>query len=260
MTGIITSHDVLDWIHADSQKPEKENWLRTGIRSLDDYLCSHDESHPKPLYGGEMIIVSGDEKEGKTTLARSITDNMAAEDKRALWFSYEETAKQFVRKFGSRTPLFFMPDELAGSSVGWIADRIRKTKAVLAPSGERLHAVFIDHLHYLVDLEGKHNNITVEIGGVCRQLKRLALAEDVVLFLIVHTNRSEGQDEPTVRSLRDSGMIGKEADAVLFVWRYEEGDQDNLAMVKVAVARGSGVKNKKAKLIKDGPFLKQNFS
>lgn len=258
MAEIIASFDVLDQIAFDSKKESPENWMSTGIPSLDNLLSTKDESHPKPLYGGEMIIISGDEKEGKTTFARSVTDALAAQDKAALWFSYEETTKQFVRKFGASVPMFFLPDELTGSSVEWISEHIRKAKALLSSSGGgKLSAVFIDHLHYLVDMDGKHNNITVEIGGVCRKLKRLALAEDVVLFLIVHTNRSEGTEEPTVRSLRDSGMIGKEADVVLFIWRLEEDDH---AMVKVAVSRGSGVKNKKVRLIKIGPFLKENFN
>ena len=244
-------------IRADADKDAPDTWMKTGIPSLDNLLSSRDDSHPKPIYGGEMIIISGDEKEGKTTFARSVTDSLAGAGKHALWFSYEETAKQFVRKFGANVPLFYLPDELAGSTVEWITDRVKSAKAHLAKDGAKLQAVFIDHLHYLVDLEGKTNNITVEIGGVCRKLKRLAIAENIALFLIVHTNRTEGQEEPTVRSLRDSGMIGKEADTVLFVWRVEIPDDG--AMVKIAVTRGSGVKNRSVKLIKQGPFLKEYF-
>jgi len=240
----------------DADKDEPDTWMKTGIPSLDNLLCSQDDSHPKPIYGGELIIISGDEKEGKTTFARSVTDALASEGKYPLWFSYEETTKQFVRKFGANVPLFYLPDELAGSTVDWIHSRIKAAQALLAKDGNKLHAVFIDHLHYLVDLEGKTNNITVEIGGVCRKLKRLAVAENLTMFLIVHTNRTEGQEEPTVRSLRDSGMIGKEADVVLFIWRLEE---DNQAMVKLAVSRGSGAKNRKVRLIKVGPFLKEYF-
>lgn len=252
--SIITSFDVESQIARDAAKSVVESYCKTGIPSLDHALSTEDETHPKPLYGGEMIIVSGDEKEGKTTFARSLTYHLAGACKNSLWFSYEETAKQFVRKFGRNVPLFFLPEELSESSVTWIASRIKLAKERLASEGATLSAVFIDHLHYLVDMDGKNNNITVEIGAVCRKLKKLALQEDVVLFLIVHTNRTEGTDEPTVRSLRDSGMIGKEADAVLFIWRV--GDDDR-AMVKVAVARGSGVKNRKVKLQKVGPFLRE---
>lgn len=254
MSEIITSFDILDRLKADAEQDDNENWMRTKIPTLDTLLCSRDETHPKPIYGGELIIISGDEKEGKTTFARSVTDGLASEGKHALWFSYEETSKQFVRKFGDSVPLFFLPDELHGSSVDWIADRIKKAKVLLKT--EKLSAVFVDHLHYLVDMDGKHNNITVEIGAVCRKLKKLALQENIAMFLIVHTNRSEGQEEPSVRSLRDSGMIGKEADTVLFVWRLDEDDR---AIVKLAVTRGSGMKNKKVQLIKRGPFLKEFF-
>lgn len=256
MTEIITSWELQDKIRTELDNDTSETWLKTFIPSLDAVLCSDDESHPKPFYGGEMIIISGDEKEGKTTFARSLTDAIASQKKHSLWFSYEETSRQFIRKFGDSVPFFFIPDELSSSSVDWIHAGVKKAKAMIANKGEKLHAVFIDHLHYLVDMDGKQN-LSIEIGAVCRKLKKIAIAEDIVLFLIVHTNRNEGQEEPTVRSLRDSGMIGKEADAVLFIWRLEE---DGKAMVKLAVARGSGHKNRKVKLIKQGPFLKQDFS
>ena len=256
MPKIITSFDMQDRLKAEAGKENAETWMRTGIRTLDNLLCSSDESHPKPIYGGEMIIISGDEKEGKTTFARSVTDCLASDAKHALWFSYEETSKQFIRKFGDNVPFFFLPEELHSSSVEWIYAGIKKAKALIEAKGEKLYAVFVDHLHYLVDMEGKQNNIAVEIGGVCRKLKKIAIAEDLALFLIVHTNRNEGQEEPTVRSLRDSGMIGKEADTVLFIWRLED---DNRSMVKLAVTRGSGHKNRKVKLIKEGPFLKECF-
>jgi replicative DNA helicase len=253
MKNIISSFDLADALHQDQDSMPPENSMKTLIPTLDLHLCSDDESHPKPIYGGELIVVSGEEGEGKTLFARSLTDAFSRQEKRCLWFSYEETQRQFMKKFGDSLPYFLLPIELEASSVEWIRERI---KAARQKTGGDLHAVFIDHLHYLVDLDGK-NNIQAEVGNVCRQLKRIAVHEDIAMILIVHTNRSEGQDEPTTRSLRDSGLIGKEADTVLFVWRLPETDSQ--AMIKIAKARGSGKKNRKVHVNKEGPFLKEYF-
>lgn len=249
---IISSFDVLEKIRVASLKDDgKENYMSSCIPSLDGFLTSTENGHSAPFVGGELVVLSGDEGEGKTLLSRSFTNSLESQDKHCLWFSYEETQFQFIKKFGERIPLFFLPDDLTGDSVDWIKSRYDDAVKF---SGH-IDAVFIDHLHYIADMSGK-NNLASDIGATCRALKKFAVQKNIVIFLVVHTNRTDANDEPTNRSLRDSGMIGKEADTVLFIWRL---DTENHAMLKGTKARGSGKKNFKVHLIKQGPFLKEFF-
>ncbi len=237
---VITSWDKLDQLHAE-KKFEPTVVLITKIPTLDRNI--HD------CRGGQLIILSGDEGEGKTLLARTVSANFEQQEGRSLWLSYEERPDEFLAKFGDAVPYFLLPAELEMSTLAWITDRVKEAKLKFG----KLHAVIIDHLHYLTD-EVETGNLSNDLGRICRKLKLLAVHENLIIILIVHTNRSEAADEPTIRSLRDSGMIGKEADTVIFIWRIDGGDD---AVLKVAKCRATGVKNKKVNVTKIGPYLRE---
>jgi len=237
---VITSWDKLDQLQAE-KKFEPTITLKTKIPDLDEHI--------RDCRGGQLVILSGDEGEGKTLLARTLTNSFSEQDARSLWFSYEERHDEFLAKFGETVPFFLLPSELEMSTLTWITQRIKEAKAKYGT----IHAVFLDHLHYLTD-EVETGNLSNDLGRICRKLKLLAVNENIIIVLIVHTNRSESADEPTIRSLRDSGMIGKEADTVVFIWRLDGGDD---AVLKIAKCRATGAKNKKVNVSKIGPFLRE---
>lgn len=181
--------------------------------------------------GGELIILSGPTKHGKTLFAQSMTDNMALQGIGCLWFSYEMTAKQFLNRFDP-VPLFYLPDELVSTSPTWLEDKIWEAKLKF-----NIKVVFIDHLHFLVDM-AHMKNPSLEIGALVRKIKKIAVKLNVIIFLICHLTKTNLDEEPTEKDLRDSSFIAQDADSTIMIWRNL---QEYTAWVTVRNHRRTGV-------------------
>jgi replicative DNA helicase len=144
-----------------------------------------------------------------------------------------------------------MPAKLKGNSIDWITERIHEAKVKY-----RVQAVFVDHLHYLVDMS--RHSISIEIGSVMRSIKKLALRFNVCFFLIAHTTKIRPDTELDLGDTRDSSFIEQEADNVFYIWRKPH--RANEATLKIAKNRRYGVFNQKIPLIKIGHFLGELIS
>jgi replicative DNA helicase len=203
---------------------------------LDDWL--------EGFEAGELVVVSGLTGQGKTTLCQTLSFNFFTQDIASLWFSYEMTYRQFIRKL-SEDLFVFMPLVLKGKSLDWIRDRIHEAKLKY-----QVRAVFIDHLHFLVDM-AKIKNPSLEIGSIVRGLKRIALDLNVTIFLIAHSTKIKFDEEPELDSIRDSSFIPQDSDIVLIVWRAKDKacEFTNKTILKLAKSRRTGVMGRKVTLI-----------
>jgi archaellum biogenesis ATPase FlaH len=73
--------------------------------------------------GGELIVISGPTKEGKTALAQTLTVNFTKQNRFPLWFSYEVPVGQFLERFPS-LPHFYLPQKLQAHAMDWLEDRV----------------------------------------------------------------------------------------------------------------------------------------
>ena len=75
----------------------------------------------------------------------------------------------------------------------------------------------IDYLQ-LLDFERRENR-NVEVAGVTRAVKTLALEMNVPILLLSQLNRDSTREKrrPRLHDLRDSGAIEQDADVVLFL-------------------------------------------
>ena len=234
----VYSLDMADHIY-NLSKDQTEVSLRSNIPALDNYI--------QAFYGGELNVLSGETGNGKTLLAQSLTYQFSRQEEKSLWFTYEVRPEQFLKQFSEPLPIFLIPMELKTKSLLWLEERILEAKLKYGTS-----SVFVDHLHFLVDLK-RGNNMSIEIGFVMRELKRMALKYNLCFFLLAHTNRLKLEGEPDVDSLRDSSLVGCEADNVFFIWRLR--NTETQAILKIAKNRRNGVFGKKIKLQKQGKYL-----
>ena len=232
---IISSHEMQDIVL--SQKNRDFN-IGSMSPKLDEALGGFE--------GGEVTVISGLTSQGKTLWAQSLTRNFHLHGINSTWFSYEVTPKWFLRAFGDTLPMFYMPTKLKDNTLEWLSDRIYEGKLKY-----NSRAVFIDHLHFLVDMRTR-NNMSLEIGYTMRYIKKIAIEHNICIFLIAHTAKIKPDAELDNDSLRDSSFIAQEADNVLMIWRKPESE--NEAFLKVTKNRKRGVLIK-IPLIKVGGFL-----
>jgi len=237
---IITSYDLQEIIKNDVDNEVK---IYSKMPGLDEAIDGFE--------GGELIIISGKMKNGKTLLAQTLTVSFQRQDVKSLWYSYEMTPKQFLRAFKDEIPYFLCPMSLKAYSMPWVIDRMLEA---LVKHGIRV--VFIDHLHFLFDM-ARTKNTSLEIGQVVRELKAVAIRYNLVIFLMAHMKKVEFDKEPTEADLRDSSLLASESDTGLILWRLK--NTENRAVLKVPYCRRTGAMGKKINIIKNENGLLGEF-
>lgn len=250
------------------------------------FHCNFDAFDEKigGLETGEVWVVSGYTKNGKTLFAESWIYSMMCRDPKAkvALFSFEvQTQKLLIKYMHNETLPIYVPKKLKTMDVDWLIDRCREAKLKFGCS-----IVFIDHLHFLVDMNTK-TNMSLNIGAFMRRLKHeVAIGLDMAVILIAHQGQVKDGKEAGIGGIRDSSFIAQESDGVIVVSRRENyspidlsdfrikygeekadkivppADSDdkysaNLAIVKVEVARRTGAFDYKKLFRKNGEFMEE---
>ena len=237
---VVSSKEILVQL---KQMPESVIDVKSFIPSLDKFTDGFKE--------GELIVISGPTKQGKTLLGQSLTHAFVRQQYYPLWFSFEVPARQFLSQF-PKMPLFYMPAKLKSHALDWFEERVYE-------SFEKYHTriVLCDHLHYLIDL-AKTRNPSIEIGQIIRRLKTLAVSGEFLIFLLCHTTKGTSEDNLSYESIRDSSFISQESDSVLMIKRTPKNGE-NTARLRVEFHRRTGVFEKVVDLIKvDGCLQEQS--
>jgi len=181
---------------------------------------------------GELVILSAPTKQGKSTLAQTISWNMAEKGTKTLWFTMEMSWQELTSKFRdmdeeykktgqpSLRPIHYPlePFLKAGDiQMQWLKDMISEAIRV-----EQTEFVIIDHLHFLLPLKDFNTNISFLIGGIVREIKKIAVELKIPIMLIAHTTKLDIEKTPDINSIRDSSFIAQEADFVMIMWRIRD--------------------------------------
>ena len=168
---------------------------------------------------GQLIIVSGPPKQGKTAFCQTLTESFIKQGKKCLWFSYELSFEELFTKFPMNIMDFYLPNYMETGNLKWIEDRIIESKQKFGTE-----IVFIDHLDFLRDLEilkGVSLNLSAYVGGIVQKVKQMAIKHEMVIFLMSHIRKNKWttNELPSSEELRDSGQIAQLADIVLMIIR-----------------------------------------
>jgi replicative DNA helicase len=215
--------------------------IKSGIPTLDrmtDGFCA-----------GNLIVVSGPTGNGKTLLAQTLTRQFSAKKKEPLWFSYELPPEELLATF-PELPYFLMPMELKHGSMDWFEER-----CIESLEKHRNRIIFIDHLHFLIDMF-RIKNPSLEIGACVRRLKRFAVQEGFIVFLICHIHKIQEGTMVKYHHIRDSSFVSQEADTVVMIQRLKpKNGAKNRAELRVEKCRKTGVMGEALTVIKMGGYL-----
>ena len=201
---IISSHELAKELAG--LPPQRK--FATGFKQL-DYMTAG-------LREGDLVILSGLSGSGKTQLAISMINQYAQQDIGTLMFSYEISTQELFERFNTNLPLFYLPRIPTSSAPRWIEQKIVEAKKKYDTK-----IIFIDHLHYLIDMSTSRNmNSSEIIGSLVREFKKMARQQRVCIVLLCHVRKIPTKNtRPTIADLRDSSNIGNEADIVMLLHR-----------------------------------------
>jgi replicative DNA helicase len=216
---------------------------------------------------GEMIVVAARPGVGKTAFALTMAKNFLKEKwddnlgrfvkpgYGVAFFSLEMTAEQLmlrllasyarvrlqeIRKgeLGARDldaltvvaeemstlPLFI--DESSMLSITQLRAKARRLK-----QRHNIDVIIIDYLQLLTSSSEKaKDNRQVEVAEISRGIKGLAKELNIPIIVLAQLNRKpeEGNQDPALHHLRESGSIEQDADTVMLLSRAfeKEGDED----------------------------------
>jgi len=179
--------------------------MMSQIKELDDLTDGFET--------GELVVISAPTGMGKTSMLATLIKNFANQKIGSLLFTFEVSAQKFINKYGEDVPVAYLPKVIKDKSLDWIESKIIEAKVKY-----NIQAIFIDHLHYLIDMF-KLRNPSLEIGQIVRELKLLAIKYNIAVFLVAHLAKTTMEERINLDSIRDSSFVAQEADFVLLMWR-----------------------------------------
>lgn len=193
---------------------------------------------------GQLVTFAAVGKSGKTSLCLNLIDWL--QDQNPFFLALEQPAEELIETYiekGWRMPRFAHTNELTTYiTIDWITKRIL---AAMEFSGSKL--VIIDHFRFVKEGKEFGESTTELYERVLHELKFMAKALGITLFLITHAKRSgEPTRPPTVDDVKGSSSFHEVSDMLFLLWRETLKDkakgisQTNRTMLTLGANRRYG--------------------
>lgn len=202
------------------------------------------------LHEEELTIVGARPGVGKTTFALQIAHKIVQKGMPVAIISLEMSENQIVQKLISKVAnvdsnklrtgnLNILEQEKIAMAEGKISDlpffintRIRniqeiETYARRLKNKNGLGLLIVDYIQ-LVKSKNKFNSREQEVAEISRNLKLLSLELKIPIIGLCQLNRNAARTAPTLADLRESGAIEQDADNVIFIYKENENEEDQL--------------------------------
>lgn len=248
--ALADSFDRLDELHKNAGGMRG---VATGFADIDSTLAG--------MQKGNLIILAARPGMGKTALALNIAQNAAVGNKEPVgFFSLEMSKEELIdRLLVAQSDIDSWKlksgrlgdDEYAklSDAMGVLAEAPifiddtpganlleMRTKARRLMYERDLKLIVVDYLT-LVQPSRRMENRVQEVAEISQGLKNLARELKIPVLVLAQLNRGvehRGDAQPQLADLRDSGAIEQDADVVMFLYREDKEDREN---VKLNIAK-----------------------
>ena len=240
------SFDRLDELH---KTAGSLRGVATGFTDLDDTLAGMQDSN--------LLILAARPGIGKTALALNICRNAAFGQKLPVGFFSLEMSKEelmdrllvaqadidawklktghldedeFTKLSDAMGELYETPIYIDDTPGMTILEMRTKARRLQAEHGLKL--IVVDYLQ-LARGSKSYDNRVQEVGEISQGLKNLARELKVPVLAVAQLSRQveqRGIKRPQLSDLRESGSIEQDADVVMFMWREDEDDMENMTL------------------------------
>lgn len=245
---------------------QPREYMKTGIKSLDYFL---------KIEKGDFIIIGGRPSSGKTAITLQMAANMS-ETYKVVYFSLETSSnKLFDRLIANKSMTDFSKikrGELNAQNKQYLIEQYRDKFARLnlvtvdaagmsvsqiqsTAIQEKADAVFIDYIG-LINCGNSKLSPYEKMSQISIALHTMAQYQKMCVFALCQLNRS-GKDDPDMTSLRDSGQIEQDADAIILLSNVDNSEE-NKHIKKLFVAKNKEGETGDIRLLFQGNY--QRFS
>lgn len=236
-----------------------------GLERTPEYLPWGFSDLDEGLYveRGDFVVLAGRPSDGKTALALQMA-YAQAEKLNVGFFSLETSREELIARLMSSVSRVsstalrkhkLSEEEFALLASGSEDLRRRRLTVVEAYAwtaeqiaartlARKFDVIYVDYLQMIRPTHRGRSTRNDEVADISRTLAELARAHKITVVALSQLSRpgEKGKRRPPVLAdLRESGQIEQDADAVLFVWRKDEGSSDADRTLTLA-------KNKKGRL------------
>jgi replicative DNA helicase len=195
--------------------------ISTGFKLFDDVM-------QHGFKDGDLVIVSGQPGEGKTSFAQTLTYHLTKNQVPCLWFPYETTIEELDKKFIemgiSEHYLAYAPKKNTSGDIGWIKKKILESHAKY-----KTKVIVIDHIDFLtpLDMDARTDSREQLLKKITQDLKTLAIDLRIVIVLIAHVRKlKDAKSEPEMQDIGYSAGISQLADYIFMVSRIKTKKRD----------------------------------